>query len=821
MKSRRNAVKREERIASRARERGRVSNLRADKAVPSPSSAVTFPPSRALPAATPASDYFDRRLSPQASASPGRAPIEAALQSRRPADVKAIGDFSYATEAEKLQLIAILLDQIWVGGHDEAALRAIWASIGDRMISVASANLKLWRDCIVRGAGLDDLPQVEALREAFRGDVRAVATDNLARNHVFVLGELQRLEQKPATAAAKPAPDMGRLQTAAAVVAKLQKAQEAVRGKVVVGFDQVPFADGPTPSFAPSLFDPDRPPQFAENPMSFGLPTMKVTPYAEVKQLYDAVDEQLRRWLAAFPTLYAIARQNRSADTQSFAELKDPGTAQSTLVAALRALISDIEGAQDKLKRGDLDPLDLTPVQARLLAGVPAASGVDWRAALPSEVGHKLVEGRQFNRALRDLGFTLPQALILLAPLTGGASLIAALTVVGVGLSLGAQGAKTYLSIQEAARLEQASKTGALPGTELVTRSQADWARAEMMADIAALALTAIPLALEGGLALGSRAMRGAVQNMPPQTPALMEGASGGRAKPPMDFRFVGANEATGEMHFVGRSNTGEYAHVLINGRSGDGVLTWRGQTHIIARGRLLPELALAERGALARTIADDPALISAFRKVAPEDTAIAQRVSAAVRQAGGDVRALRTALGDIARIAAIPRRVSVAPDLYEPLRRIAGGIDIDRIASQTGLPRAEVEAAKRNLMLDEHILVDDTGVLYRGRFDAYEDVANIWGRAARSEALSDADKLFLQRLVRHEFAEGRLLGSNGRSLEEAFLRGELEGKLRDFLSSRGWSASKITKLLADEPKPVTPYRYAHIVAALSGAPNP
>ena len=237
--------------------------------------------------------------------------------------------------------------------------------------------------------------------------------------------------------------------------------------------------------------------------------------------------------------------------------------------------------------------------------------------------------------------------------------------------------------------------------------------------------------------------------------------------------------------------------------------------------GRSLPDLALAERAAVARAIADDPALISAFSKVAPEDAAIGQRVAAAVRAARGDVRALRTALGDVARIAAIPRRVPAGPDLYEPLRRIADGSDIERIAAQTGLPRAEVEAAKRNLMLDEHILVDDTGGLYRGRFTPYEDVARLWARAARGEALADADRSFMQRLVKHEFAEGRILGSDGRTLEEAFLRGELEGKLRTFLQSRGWKATKIDGMLKNTPMPITPYQYAHIVAAVSGAPNP
>jgi hypothetical protein len=234
-----------------------------------------------------------------------------------------------------------------------------------------------------------------------------------------------------------------------------------------------------------------------------------------------------------------------------------------------------------------------------------------------------------------------------------------------------------------------------------------------------------------------------------------------------------------------------------------------------------MPELAWSQRAAIARALADDPALLSAFARMAPGDTAITARVAAAVRQAAGDARALRTALSDVARIAAIPRRVAGGPDLYEPLRRITDGSDLARIARETGLTRAEVEAAKRNLMFDEHLLVDNAGALYRGRFTPFDEVARVWGRAARGERLAEAERDFLRRLVRHEQAEGAFLSAYGRTLEQAFLRRELDGLLERFLQSRGWNQARIRNLMASEPRPVTPYRYAHIVAHLSGAPNP
>lgn len=236
--------------------------------------------------------------------------------------------------------------------------------------------------------------------------------------------------------------------------------------------------------------------------------------------------------------------------------------------------------------------------------------------------------------------------------------------------------------------------------------------------------------------------------------------------------------------------------------------------------GRSMPELAMAERASVARAIADDPALVSTFTKMAPGDTAISARVATAVRQAGGDARALRAALGDVSKIAAIPRRVPATPDAYEPLRKITDGSDLVRIANETGFSRAEVEAAKRNLMLDEHILVDSKGALYRGQFEPQEDIVKYWGRAARGEKLSGEDKGLLRRLIKHEQVEGGILGSSRQSIEQAFLHGDLEGKLRTFLQSRGLSRDAIEHLLRNETRPVMPHRYAHYVAHYSGAPN-
>src|SRR5205814_1767089 len=119
----------------------------------------------------------------------------------------------------------------------------------------------------------------------------------------------------------------------------------------------------------------------------------------------------------------------------------------------------------------------------------------------------------------------------------------------------------------------------------------------------------------------------------------------------------------------------------------------------------------------------------------------------------------------------------------------------------------AEIEAAKQHLMFDEHVLVDTrTGALYRGTFVPDEDIARVWGRAARGEVLAGGDRASLRRWITHERIEGAILGASRQTIEGAFLRGELEGMLRTFLQSRGVSQRHIDAMLAEEVRPIQPF---------------
>jgi hypothetical protein len=178
-----------------------------------------------------------------------------------------------------------------------------------------------------------------------------------------------------------------------------------------------------------------------------------------------------------------------------------------------------------------------------------------------------------------------------------------------------------------------------------------------------------------------------------------------------------------------------------------------------------------------------------------------------------GSSKAISTMLA----VLEIPRRPHVE-DAYSPIRNITDGSDIKQIAKATGFPPEEVAAAKQHFMFDEHILVDnETGELFRGRFEAYPEDAARWLSVARGET---EHVPYLRRLLLHEHTEASILRGEKRLLYDKFASGELENHLVTYLKTQGVEQSTIDNMLKID-RPITPYKYAHLRAHYSGAPNP
>jgi len=446
--------------------------------------------------------------------------IKKALESGDPADVKLIKNFVAASQAEKFQLVNILLNQTWVGPYDEYALEDIWKSFGESVVAVASTDVgfKLWQKCIERGANLDDLPAVEKLREKFESDIKTVVSGYLFENRQLVLDEMKALgippeENAPLPAATPNQTDaIKRMQAAAAAVAKLQRAQEEAR-KIPVGYEvtsQVSLTGGEITTCSQVRFDPHKPPMMKSSPGNLLLycPSGPVTPYDEVKEKYDKATESIEGFLTLYPSVYAISREGQSATTTAFAGVASPAQARQQLGVALRKLVHDIEETQIKLNNGKLNPLDLTPIHDQLIGGLKAPSGIDWKLRLPESVATDMVKEHQFSEALKSLGLqTAAAALFLLAPFTGGASIYVMLA------GLAVTGVKLYLSTEQYEKLALAAKSSPKPGTELVTKGQVDDAKMAMEADQIAFALAALAV----GTALALKLV-GAIKGPPKLT---------------------------------------------------------------------------------------------------------------------------------------------------------------------------------------------------------------------------------------------------------------------------------------------------------------
>ena len=92
--------------------------------------------------------------SAQTSATSGSPDFAAAIDARDIGAIKRIDDFRGASDAQRLSMIEILLDQWWVGPYDEAALERIWESFGERLPETMATQARLWADCVDRGAEL-------------------------------------------------------------------------------------------------------------------------------------------------------------------------------------------------------------------------------------------------------------------------------------------------------------------------------------------------------------------------------------------------------------------------------------------------------------------------------------------------------------------------------------------------------------------------------------------------------------------------------------------------------------------------------------------
>jgi len=429
--------------------------------------------------------------------------------------IRKIGNYGAVPEDQRLKMIDLLVGQgknmDW---RDRSALVDIWGSFADLDAAVAGGPDR-WERSVKSGANLGSIQRVKEIKEQFPEVIRGTAQAYLSSNRTTVRQE-QIAYGLPVLSEDKLAPlnedqtqKLMQMQSAAETVAQNQQAQEAAR-RTFVGYDkfaQDKAAEGGDVLVTKSNFNPYQAPDYDTDPNNIGPKPQ--TSWQAMDDKWKKSIEKTQKLVKEFPALYAVSREGSSALTTKFATQQSPEQMRAFLGKAMEQLITDIGGAEKKLKDGVLDPLDLTPVAHGLLDGTRKPENTrfatDWSKPLASFAGRDMLKDHQLNNALEALGYQLAaEALFILAPFTGGASLFVMLAGVGV------LGAKANESAQTYEAMAQAAKTSVDPKKDIVSDEQVSIAQMQMEADQAAVALAVLTAA--GAAAIGAigAAVRGA-----------------------------------------------------------------------------------------------------------------------------------------------------------------------------------------------------------------------------------------------------------------------------------------------------------------------
>jgi hypothetical protein len=433
----------------------------------------------------------------------GRQLIERAIRTRDTDDIKAVSDWSLATNTERITLIGILLDQRWVGPSDELSLEAMWGSFGDRLPQMVDQNAELWKQCLDRGMDPSGIPAAERYRSSFERDVKAVARGYMQTNLEYVDGEFARLGLRTPAGPASPTRatevELHRqgTQELAQHAQRALEAQDQMR-QLVVGWEHFGTSREGEPGYRRATFDPDHRPDEHDLGGGAGAP-----PHAweEVKAQWDRSVAVLAAIGAQSPTVYAAIAGGERGDVAALGG-NDPRAAAATAERLLSTTRSNIVATMPKLDSGDLDWRDLKPIHAQLYAGHAAASGISWRGEFAKSIGEDVIGDHETQEFWISLGLgTLAAAAFIVAEIATAGS---ATALIAAGVGVGASGAQAVRSWENWEDLATAARSAASEETQLVAGGQADAALLGAILDTVFAALDLVPGVRQGRAVLAA-----------------------------------------------------------------------------------------------------------------------------------------------------------------------------------------------------------------------------------------------------------------------------------------------------------------------------
>jgi hypothetical protein len=323
------------------------------------------------------------------------------------AGIKAVADFALATTKQRLQMVDILLPPwSWIGPLDESAIERIYASFGPEGIAAAhDANPELWERAVAKGAELDDLPAVAALRARFESDVKALAHAYMQRNRQAVTDEAGRLGLGDLGTEASPSlmPDRGAVAQVQNVAREVQRADDVIAGlrSLPVGYNWATIdlpgmgmrSDRSVATYSPEARPMQRP---------TGAERLGFADWDEVDRHYRAVATVRARLASRDPAVFAAVAAGPGEAGRLAA--MTPEAAAGRLRELLGATLRSIDTTDPMLDAGALDWRDLVPLHDQLFGGLLAESGTEWGRAFNTRIARDVIADHQSQQFWLTLG---------------------------------------------------------------------------------------------------------------------------------------------------------------------------------------------------------------------------------------------------------------------------------------------------------------------------------------------------------------------------------------------------------------------------------
>lgn len=433
--------------------------------------------------------------------------VAAAITNDDPGDVKAIDDFSRAQPAQKLQLVEVLLRQVYLGTFDKRAITRIFNSYGD-LEKLDEAAVGVLRRCHDRGYDLEDLDRYGNLVLDFRAEVKKKGLDNLFDNIELIKNEAARLgvggdgNQEP-TEAQKAA--IAEQQSLAQQISDARHLMAACR-KIVVAHPG--FLQGPDQTASPTsaiLFDPDKEPAgLGLMPVTSPAPTRHEMPWKTVNAQYSGMAEVIASVLNQNPALYALTSLTEEAPDEkpkggqdphlNFGQLRIAGfealsaaAARKKVHDALTDVYNNARVTMANVMAGKLSPFEMDTLIARFHSG---ESGPRWAAPYPKFATKVAVaeEGSSFDRTMAEIGI----GLLLVAVVIGTAGGAAPIMAVVAAANVGSAAAGAAIATLKAEDITRASQSAVSDKTSVVSPAKASKADLDaFMYQLAAIAAVA------------------------------------------------------------------------------------------------------------------------------------------------------------------------------------------------------------------------------------------------------------------------------------------------------------------------------------------